>query len=73
MTLTTGEVLEHFQPTRKGDPDLPLSDSELIDKFEELAGTAVSAETARQLRETIMNSNELPGVVELDQTRSLAS
>ncbi len=73
VTLTTGEVLEHFQPTRKGDPDLPLSDSELIDKFEELAGTAVSAETARQLRETIMNSNELPGIVELDQTRSLAS
>ncbi len=37
VTLRDGRVLERFQPTRKGDPDLPLSDAELSAKFLELA------------------------------------
>jgi 2-methylcitrate dehydratase PrpD len=40
ITLEThdGRVLEHFQPTRKGDPELPLSDADISAKFRELAG-----------------------------------
>ena len=30
-------MLEHFQPHRVGDPDLPLSDEQLDAKFNELA------------------------------------
>ena len=41
LTLRDGRVFEHFQPTRKGDPDLPLSDTELDAKFRELAGPAM--------------------------------
>jgi 2-methylcitrate dehydratase PrpD len=38
-----------LQPTRKGDPDAPLSDGELEDKFLELASPVVGAGKARQL------------------------
>ncbi len=33
-----GRRLERFAPTRKGDPDNPLTDADLADKFHELAG-----------------------------------
>ena len=40
---------EHLQPTRKGDPDLPLSDRELEQKFLELA-TPVEGDAAARAR-----------------------
>jgi 2-methylcitrate dehydratase PrpD len=43
-----GRREEHLQPTRKGDPDLPLSDAELDAKFLELAGPVVGAAGARE-------------------------
>ena len=33
-----GRRLERFAPTRKGDPDNPLTDGDLADKCHELAG-----------------------------------
>jgi outer membrane protein assembly factor BamB len=33
ITLKDGRELYHYAPTRKGDPDAPLSDAELGDKF----------------------------------------
>jgi len=39
----------HLQPTRKGDPDLPLSDAELEDKFLELAAPVLGEAAARAL------------------------
>jgi 2-methylcitrate dehydratase PrpD len=44
-----GRRSEHFQPTRKGDPDLPLSDAELEAKYLELAGPVTGEEKARAL------------------------
>ena len=44
-----GRKFAHFQPTRKGDPDLPLSDDELNDKFLELALPVIGDKVARQL------------------------
>jgi 2-methylcitrate dehydratase PrpD len=38
---------EHFQPTRKGDPDMPLSDAELEQKYLELAGPVIGEARAR--------------------------
>jgi 2-methylcitrate dehydratase PrpD len=49
MALADGRVLLHYQPTRKGDPDAPLSDSELSAKFRELAGPAIGREKAEEL------------------------
>ena len=40
---------EHLQPTRKGDPDLPLSDTELDAKYLELAAPVLGEEKARAL------------------------
>jgi 2-methylcitrate dehydratase PrpD len=40
---------EHLQATRKGDPDLPLSDAELEDKYLELVSPVLGDEKARTL------------------------
>jgi 2-methylcitrate dehydratase PrpD len=40
---------ELLQPTRKGDPDLPLSDAELNSKFLELAAPVIGKEPAQSL------------------------
>ena len=40
---------EHFQPTRKGDPDLPFSDAELEGKYLELAVPVTGEKKAREL------------------------
>lgn len=44
---------EHFAPYRKGDPEEPLSDADLNDKFDELAGPVLGASRARELREAV--------------------
>jgi 2-methylcitrate dehydratase PrpD len=40
---------ERLQPTRKGDPDMPLSDRELEDKYLELAGPVLGDAAAKKL------------------------
>jgi 2-methylcitrate dehydratase PrpD len=40
---------EHLQPTRKGDPDAPLTDAELEHKYLELASPVLGEEGARKL------------------------
>lgn len=48
-----GRTLAHFQPTRKGDPEMPLSDEELNDKFLELATPVIGDAAARSLLEQL--------------------
>ncbi|HEY6820892.1 MAG TPA: MmgE/PrpD family protein [Burkholderiales bacterium] len=50
-----GRREEYLQPTRKGDPDMPLSDAELDEKFLELA-TPVIGEGAAQKRLAYLRS-----------------
>ncbi len=47
IALSDGQMISHHAPTRRGDPDHPLTDQDLEDKFNELAG-AVMAKDARQ-------------------------
>ncbi len=49
ITLKDGRTVSHFQPTRKGDPEDPLTDAELEAKFLELAGPVVGDVGARNL------------------------
>lgn len=63
ITFTNGDVVTHFQPTRKGDPDDPLTDAELFDKFDELAAEALTPTEALRLRTCVMSSDDLPGAV----------
>ncbi len=44
-----GRSAQHLQPTRIGDPDAPLSDAQLEEKYLELAVPVVGATRARKL------------------------
>jgi 2-methylcitrate dehydratase PrpD len=49
IELADGRRLAHFQPNRKGDPELPLTDAELNEKFLELTMPVVGDARARAL------------------------
>src|SRR3546814_6077656 len=53
LLLNDGTLVEHFSPHRKGDPEAPLSDAELIDKFNELTVPVIGSERARRLQEQV--------------------
>jgi len=63
VRLTDGRTIDHFQPTRHGDPDDPASRTERIAKFHELAGPVLAPGEADRLRRIILESDELPGTL----------
>ncbi|WP_043338985.1 MmgE/PrpD family protein [Belnapia moabensis] len=63
LTLRDGRVLDRFQPTRKGDPDAPLSDADLSAKFEELVAPVLGAGPASALLEALWHGNAVPGAL----------
>lgn len=64
VTLHDGRVLEHFQPTRKGDPDMPLSDAELSAKFRELVVPVLDGD-ADALLQALWTGDAVPGAMKL--------
>ncbi len=52
IVLKDGQELTHHAPTRRGDPDNPLTDQDIEDKFNELAAPVRTAEQ----RKTIISS-----------------
>ncbi len=63
VTLSDGRDLSHFQPSRRGDPDNPISPADLQAKYEELASPVLSAPEMHRLRKTIFEGAELPDAV----------
>lgn len=61
LELRDGRIFEHEQPTRKGDPEDPLTDEELDAKFLELTEPVLGREGATELRTSIRLGAELPG------------
>lgn len=61
-----GGRFEHLQPTRKGDPDLPLTDAELDDKYRELAVPVIGRERAASLLETLWALEEVESARSID-------
>jgi 2-methylcitrate dehydratase PrpD len=61
IELENGRKFAHFQPYRKGDPESPLTDAELNDKFTELAqpvlGQAAASALLAQLWDTDKRAN----------------
>jgi len=57
-----GHCGEFLQPTRKGDPDMPLSDRELEEKFLELAAPVLGEGAARALVARLWTLERSPGV-----------
>jgi 2-methylcitrate dehydratase PrpD len=68
VELRGGRVLEHFQPHRVGDPDLPLSDAQLDAKFYELATPVIGEPGAKRLLAKLWS---LEHEVDLEFTRIL--
>ncbi|MBT2295333.1 MmgE/PrpD family protein [Pseudomonas fluorescens] len=63
VRLKDGRQINHFQETRKGDPEDPLSDEELVAKYDELAGSVLSQQQLIALRQTILYGDVLPGII----------
>src|SRR5690349_8199066 len=53
IETTDGRRLSHDQMTRKGDPDDPLSDAQLVEKYRELAAPVIGARAADALLERL--------------------
>ena len=62
IELVDGRKLTHFQPTRKGDPEMPLSDEELNDKYLELAAPVLGEPAARALLKDLWTLETLKNV-----------
>jgi len=65
ITLTDGKEFSFHAKTRKGDPDSPLSDAELSEKYRELAVDVIGAERTRVLEDRIWSIETLSDVTEL--------
>ena len=59
IEMRDGRRLRHHQPTRKGDPDAPLTDGELAAKFLELAAPPLGAAKADRLLEVLNRAESL--------------
>ncbi|WP_150305833.1 MmgE/PrpD family protein [Pseudomonas saliphila] len=59
LILSDGRELEHFAPYRKGDPEAPMSDTELDDKFAELVAPILGEQAMGKLRGQLWRLDEL--------------
>lgn len=57
IALKDGRQIRHYQPTRKGDPDMPLSDLELTEKYYELATPIIGKPPADRLLTEIWSTD----------------
>ena len=67
VTIQTrdGQVAEHFQPTRKGDPDAPLSDQDLSEKFIELTQPVLGEAASQNLLAALWRLEQCADVLTL--------
>jgi 2-methylcitrate dehydratase PrpD len=72
VVTTDGRRLSVHAPTRKGDPDNPLSDAELSDKFMELVAPVTGAGAAGELLATLWNVGSVADVAALPLPRAVA-
>jgi 2-methylcitrate dehydratase PrpD len=63
VTLNDGRVLHHHQKTRRGDPEDPLSDGDLVTKFRELSSEVLSQQDADRFVATVLEGDDLPGAL----------
>lgn len=63
VTTLDGKEYSHLQKTRKGDPDDPISDAELIQKYDELTAGVFTKLELDEIKSNIMWGCELPGLL----------
>lgn len=69
IETTDGRVFSHFAPTRKGDPDAPLSDAELADKYRDLAEPVIGADGAGEFLDKLWRLDSLKVISDLGLSR----
>jgi 2-methylcitrate dehydratase PrpD len=62
VELSDGRKLAHFQHAYKGDPEMPLTDTEVNDKYLELATPVIGDAAARRLLDTLWSLEKLKTV-----------
>ena len=67
-----GARYEHHSPTRKGDPDNPLSDAELEDKYRELVDPVIGPDAASKLLDECWRLEQVHDVAQLSYARAAA-
>ncbi len=65
IRMRDGRVLTHLQPTRKGDPEAPLTDVELEQKYLELAEPVLGQAAAGALLAKLKTLDTLPTLATL--------
>lgn len=68
ITPRHGEPQTFLQPTRQGDPELPLTDADLDDKFMELGGPVIGDAHAKALLARLWRLDRLDAVREIVAT-----
>jgi len=63
VELNDGKIHQHFQPFRKGDPEMPLTDDEVNDKFLELAMPVIGDPAAPELLAALWVLEKRPDAV----------
>jgi len=59
LTSVDGKTVEAFAPYRRGDPEAPLSDADIDDKFRELAEPVIGSQAAHELLDKLWRMEEL--------------
>lgn len=75
VRLDDGSIRESVRPTRKGDPDLPLTDEELSGKYRELVAPHLGDAATEALEDalwSIEDRSDLRGLVPSDLDRGMA-
>ena len=62
VTTRDGQVHRYRQPTRRGDPDFPMSDEDIDAKFHLLADPVIGAEAAGGIAGALWRVDELANV-----------
>jgi 2-methylcitrate dehydratase PrpD len=57
IEMKDGSVYSHYQHTRHGDPDEPLTDQELLDKFIELTEPRIGLSSANSLSSALLSTS----------------
>lgn len=63
IRLTNGIELSRYQPTRKGDPDAPLTDEKLSEKFRELTAPIMGEGRAEAFLNGLWSRDEMPAAL----------
>ncbi|TFG86986.1 MAG: hypothetical protein E4H18_03860, partial [Hyphomicrobiales bacterium] len=73
ITTRSGQVHRYRQPTRRGDPDFPMSDADIDAKFRMLASPVIGGDATAALSAVLWRVDELESVALIPETETVAN